>query len=230
MRGRGLILVTLCLAALIINLDTTIVNVALPALVRQTGATTTDLQWVVDAYNLVFAALLLAAGSLSDRLGRKGMLLAGLGCPPGCPAGPSPPPKDLSAAPQPPPGSSAAPHWPAPDAASPTQRRPRSCTASPAPAWSPLGSPLSASCSWHSGSPPAHVTSKPTPGQPRAPHRKPTARQAGDHPGGAHDPQHPWLPSRRRRPGGQAGPRDYGSLSHSLSRANDPNAGLPAGW
>src|SRR5215472_715249 len=79
MRGRGLILVTLCLAALIINLDSTIVNVALPALVRQLGATTTGLQWVVDAYNLVFAALVLAAGSLGDRLGRKGMLLAGLG-------------------------------------------------------------------------------------------------------------------------------------------------------
>jgi len=79
MRGRWLILVTLCLAALIINLDTTIVNVALPALVRQIGATTTGLQWVVDAYNLVFAALILAAGSLGDRLGRKGMLLAGLG-------------------------------------------------------------------------------------------------------------------------------------------------------
>jgi EmrB/QacA subfamily drug resistance transporter len=79
MRGKGLILVTLCLAALIINLDTTIVNVALPALVRQTGATTTDLQWVVDAYNLTFGALVLAAGSLADRLGRKGMLLAGLG-------------------------------------------------------------------------------------------------------------------------------------------------------
>jgi EmrB/QacA subfamily drug resistance transporter len=78
MKGKGLILVTLCLAALIINLDTTIVNVALPALVRQIGATTTGLQWVVDAYNLVFAALVLAAGSLSDRLGRKGMLLAGL--------------------------------------------------------------------------------------------------------------------------------------------------------
>ena len=79
MKGRGVILVTLCLAALIINLDTTIVNVALPALVRQLGATTAGLQWVVDAYNLVFAALVLAAGSLSDRLGRKGMLLAGLG-------------------------------------------------------------------------------------------------------------------------------------------------------
>jgi MFS family permease len=74
MRDRGLILATLCLAALIINLDTTIVNVALPALVRQIGASTTDLQWVVDAYNLVFAALILAAGSLADRLGRKGML------------------------------------------------------------------------------------------------------------------------------------------------------------
>jgi len=79
MRGRGLILVTLCLAALIINLDTTIVNVALPALVRQIGATTAGLQWVVDAYNLTFAALVLAAGSLGDRLGRKGVLLAGLG-------------------------------------------------------------------------------------------------------------------------------------------------------
>jgi EmrB/QacA subfamily drug resistance transporter len=75
---RGLTLVALCLAAYIINLDTTIVNVALPSLVRQLGATTTDLQWVVDAYNLVFAALVLVAGSLSDRLGRKGMLLAGL--------------------------------------------------------------------------------------------------------------------------------------------------------
>ena len=60
----------LLLAAFIINLDTTIVNVALPTLVRQLGASTTDLQWVVDAYNLVFAALVLAAGSLSDRLGR----------------------------------------------------------------------------------------------------------------------------------------------------------------
>src|SRR3989442_10359497 len=69
----------LCLAALIINIDVTIVNVALPSLVRQLGATTTSLQWVVDAYNLVFAALILAAGSLSDRIGRKGVLLAGLG-------------------------------------------------------------------------------------------------------------------------------------------------------
>ncbi|HEX3424596.1 MAG TPA: MFS transporter, partial [Acidimicrobiales bacterium] len=76
---RGLVLVALCSAALIINIDVTIVNVALPSLVRELGATTTNLQWVVDAYTLVFAALILAAGSLSDRVGRKGVLIAGLG-------------------------------------------------------------------------------------------------------------------------------------------------------
>src|SRR5438445_13613062 len=77
-RHKGWILFALCLAALIINVDVTIVNVTLPSLVRQLGATTTSLQWVVDAYTLVFAALILAAGSLSDRVGRKGVLLAGL--------------------------------------------------------------------------------------------------------------------------------------------------------
>src|SRR6266853_1525436 len=75
---RPLILVSLLLAAFVINLDITIVNVALPTLVRELHASNSQLQWVVDAYNLVFAALLLAAGSLSDRLGRKGFLLAGL--------------------------------------------------------------------------------------------------------------------------------------------------------
>ena len=78
MRSKPLVLVSLLLASFAINLDTTIVNVALPSLVRELHATTTELQWVVDAYNLVFAALLLTAGSLSDRLGRKGMLMAGL--------------------------------------------------------------------------------------------------------------------------------------------------------
>ncbi len=78
MRRRPLILASLLLAAFAINLDTTIVNVALPTLVRELHASNTQLQWVVDAYNLVFAALLLAAGSLSDRVGRKGMLLSGL--------------------------------------------------------------------------------------------------------------------------------------------------------
>ena len=77
-RRRGLVLLALCSAALIINIDVTIVNVALPSLVRELGATTTNLQWVVDSYTLVFAALILAAGSLSDRVGRKGILLLGL--------------------------------------------------------------------------------------------------------------------------------------------------------
>ena len=78
MRSKPMILVALLLAAFLVNLDTTLVNVALPALVRELHATTTDLLWVVDSFNLVFAALLLTFGSLSDRFGRKGMLLAGL--------------------------------------------------------------------------------------------------------------------------------------------------------
>src|ERR1700746_1706821 len=76
--SKLLVLVALLAAAFVINLDTTLINVALPSLTRELHATTTQLQWVVDAYNLVFAALLLTFGSLSDRFGRKGMLLAGL--------------------------------------------------------------------------------------------------------------------------------------------------------
>jgi len=77
-RSKPLILVALLAASFVVNLDTTLVNVALPTLTRELGATTAQLQWVVDAYNLVFAALLLTSGSLSDRFGRKGMLMAGL--------------------------------------------------------------------------------------------------------------------------------------------------------
>jgi EmrB/QacA subfamily drug resistance transporter len=71
-------LAVLCLAAFTINLDTTIVNIALPSLMRQLDASTRELQWIVDAYTLTFAALVLAAGSLGDRYGRKGTLLVGL--------------------------------------------------------------------------------------------------------------------------------------------------------
>jgi EmrB/QacA subfamily drug resistance transporter len=78
MKSKPLILVSLLLAAFAINLDTTIVNVALPTLVRELHASNSQLQWIVDAYNLVFAAFLLAAGSISDRVGRKGMLMSGL--------------------------------------------------------------------------------------------------------------------------------------------------------
>jgi EmrB/QacA subfamily drug resistance transporter len=78
MKRRPLILISLLLAAFVINLDTTIVNVALPTLVHQLHASNSQLQWIVDAFNLLFAGSVLAAGSLSDRFGRKGMLLAGL--------------------------------------------------------------------------------------------------------------------------------------------------------
>lgn len=75
---RYAVLAAVCLAAFAINLDTTIVNVALPDLGRQLGATTRDLQWVVDGYNLAFAALVLTAGAIGDRFGRRPALLLGL--------------------------------------------------------------------------------------------------------------------------------------------------------
>ena len=77
-RHRQAILATLCLSVFLIVVDNTIVNVALPTLVRELGASTSQLQWIVDAYTLAFAGLLLAAGSVSDRLGRKGVLMTGL--------------------------------------------------------------------------------------------------------------------------------------------------------
>ena len=76
--NRWRVLAVLCLAVFAINLDTTLVNVTLPTLVRELQASTSQLQWVVDAYNLAFAAFVLAAGSLSDRFGRKGALTTGL--------------------------------------------------------------------------------------------------------------------------------------------------------
>ena len=75
---RWLALAVLCVSLLIVTLDTTVLNVALPTLVRDLHATTTELQWVVDAYVIVFAGLLLVAGSLADRIGRKRVFLAGL--------------------------------------------------------------------------------------------------------------------------------------------------------
>ncbi len=77
-RRRWLALAVLCVTVLIVNLDNTVLNVALPTLVRDLNATSSDLQWTVDAYILVFAGLLLAAGSLADRVGRKKTFLVGL--------------------------------------------------------------------------------------------------------------------------------------------------------
>ncbi|MCX6511120.1 MAG: MFS transporter [Actinobacteria bacterium] len=77
-RRRWWILVVLALSVFLVVVDNTIVNVALPTLSRDLNASTTDLQWIVDAYSLVFAGLLLAAGGLGDRIGRKGTMQAGL--------------------------------------------------------------------------------------------------------------------------------------------------------
>ncbi len=78
-RRRWYILAVLCLALLVIGLDGTIVNVALPSLVRDLGASQTQLEWILDAYTIVFAAMLLTAGTLGDRFGRRAALLVGLG-------------------------------------------------------------------------------------------------------------------------------------------------------
>jgi EmrB/QacA subfamily drug resistance transporter len=77
-RNRWAILAVLCASVFVVVLDGTIVNVALPTLVRDLGASTSELQWVVDAYVLVFAGLLIAAGSIGDRFGRKGVMQIGL--------------------------------------------------------------------------------------------------------------------------------------------------------
>ncbi|MSX94942.1 MAG: MFS transporter, partial [Actinobacteria bacterium] len=63
---------------LVISLDNTILNVAIPSLVRDLNATTSQLQWIIDGYTLVFAGLLLTAGAMGDRFGRKGALQLGL--------------------------------------------------------------------------------------------------------------------------------------------------------
>jgi EmrB/QacA subfamily drug resistance transporter len=75
---RWLILGVLCLSLLIIVMDNTILNVAIPSLIVDLGATNSQIQWIVDSYVLVFAGLLLTTGSLSDRFGRKGALQLGI--------------------------------------------------------------------------------------------------------------------------------------------------------
>jgi EmrB/QacA subfamily drug resistance transporter len=76
---RWAILAVAALAVFVTLMDGTIVNVALPSLATDLGASTRQLQWIVDAYLLVFTGLLLAAGGLGDRYGRKRALVTGLG-------------------------------------------------------------------------------------------------------------------------------------------------------
>src|SRR3712207_3228883 len=72
-------LLVLSLALVVISLDNTVLNVALPSISDDLDATSSQLQWIVDSYTLVFAGLLLTAGSLGDRFGRRLGLQAGLG-------------------------------------------------------------------------------------------------------------------------------------------------------
>jgi EmrB/QacA subfamily drug resistance transporter len=75
---RWYTLVVLAMCTLVISVDNTILNVALPTITRQLGASASQLQWVIDAYTMVFACLLLVAGALGDRFGRRLTLITGL--------------------------------------------------------------------------------------------------------------------------------------------------------
>ncbi len=78
-RSRQLVILAICcLSLLIVGLDTTIVNVALPAIRRDLSASVTGLQWIVDAYTLVLASLLMVMGSTADRIGRRRVFQIGL--------------------------------------------------------------------------------------------------------------------------------------------------------
>ncbi|KUN77517.1 MFS transporter [Streptomyces griseoruber] len=77
-RRRRLVLAICCMSLLIVSLDTTALNVALPAMERDLHASTAGLQWTIDAYTVVLAALLMLAGSTADRIGRRKVFMAGL--------------------------------------------------------------------------------------------------------------------------------------------------------
>ena len=77
-REKTVVLLTMCFALAMAMLDNTVVNIALPTIQRELGATVSDLQWIIDGYVLAFASLLLTGGILGDRYGRKRMFLTGL--------------------------------------------------------------------------------------------------------------------------------------------------------
>lgn len=76
--ARWMILGVICLAQLTVLLDNTVLTVAIPSLTEEMGAATSDIQWMINAYSLVQAGLLLTAGNAADRYGRKKMLATGL--------------------------------------------------------------------------------------------------------------------------------------------------------
>jgi len=77
-KRRWWTLLVIALSVLVVVLDSTIVNVALPTLQRELGATFSDLQWMINIYIMIFAALMLTTGALGDKIGRKKMLQAGI--------------------------------------------------------------------------------------------------------------------------------------------------------
>ncbi|MFE1045420.1 MFS transporter [Streptomyces olivaceus] len=77
-RRRMLVLAICCMSLLIVSIDNTILNVALPSMQRDLHASTSGLQWAIDAYTLVLAALLMLSGSTADRIGRKRVFMTGL--------------------------------------------------------------------------------------------------------------------------------------------------------
>ncbi|MFF5359619.1 MFS transporter [Streptomyces scabiei] len=77
-RHRLLVLAICCTSLLIVSLDNTVLNVALPSMQRDLDASLAGLQWTIDAYTLVLAALLMLAGSTADRIGRRRVFMAGL--------------------------------------------------------------------------------------------------------------------------------------------------------
>ena len=77
--NRWWTLAAVCVATFMLLLDITVVNTALPAIQKDLGASFTDLQWVIDAYTLALAAVVLTAGSIADRIGRRAVFVAGLG-------------------------------------------------------------------------------------------------------------------------------------------------------
>ncbi len=75
---KALGLISVCLGFFVIQLDVTIVNVALPDIQRQVGGSVGGLQWVIDAYTLALASVMLTAGSQADRVGARRVFTAGL--------------------------------------------------------------------------------------------------------------------------------------------------------
>ncbi|MFE2375569.1 MFS transporter [Streptomyces sp. NPDC059398] len=77
-RRRMLVLAICCMSLLIVSLDNTVLNVALPSMQKELHASVSGLQWTIDAYTLVLASLLMLAGSTADRIGRRRVFMAGL--------------------------------------------------------------------------------------------------------------------------------------------------------